>query len=117
MAAKYLAIVLLVLSLLLGGCNLFRPYRAPISQGRKIADSTLVQLKPGLRKTQIIYLLGAPNVTDPFNKNTWYYIYTYQANYMPRTQYALVLHFDKQGKLYKLSGNYPSPVKLQQTLV
>jgi outer membrane protein assembly factor BamE len=117
MKTKYLAIGLLIGSLLLGGCSLFRPYRTPIDQGRKVSDSTLAQIKPGLKKTQIIYLLGTPNVSDPFNKDTWYYVYTYEANYMPRTQYNLVLHFDKQGKLDQVSGNYPSPGKLQQTLV
>ena len=117
MKTKYFAIGLLIASLLLSGCSLFRPYRAPIDQGRKVTDSTLAQVKPGLKKTQVIYLLGTPNVADPFNKDTWYYIYTYEANYKPRTQYTLVLHFNKQGKLDRVSGNYPSPGQLQQTLV
>jgi len=116
MKTKYLGIVLLVTALLLSGCSLLLPYRTPVTQGRKITENTLAQIKPGLKKTQIIYLLGTPNVTDPFNKNTWYYVYTYEANYLPRTQYTLVLHFHKQGQLDQVSGNYPSPGRLQETL-
>lgn len=100
---------------LLTGCSLFRPYRAPVEQGLKVTPKQIEQLKPGMTKTQVRYIMGTPNLTNPFSDNKWYYIYSLQENHEPRSQKELIVKFSPAGKLTTLDGNYASPAKLQYT--
>jgi len=91
--------------MLLSGCGVFTPYHAPIDQGEKLTDSAISQIKPGMNKAQIRYLLGTPNVVDPFDKSTWYYVYTYKTNGKEMSQFQYIVHFDKNGKLTRIIVN------------
>ena len=101
--------------LLLSGCGVFTPYHAPIDQGEKFTDNAMSQIKPGMDKAQVRYLLGTPNVVDPFDKNTWYYVYTYKTSGMEMSESQYIVHFDKDGKLTRIAGNYPPPSEIRYT--
>ena len=100
----------ILLSSALGGCFL-RPYHIPIQQGKIIKPDMISQLKPGMSESQVTYLLGTPDIRDPFHPNTWYYVYTDKVGYAPRAENNLIVYF-KKGKVDQISGNYqpPSPI-------
>lgn len=50
-------------------------YRANIAQGNLIEQEDLDQLKVGMTKSQVRFLLGTPMVDDPFHLNRWDYVY------------------------------------------
>jgi outer membrane protein assembly factor BamE len=60
-----------VLSASLCGCV----YRINIQQGNFLEQSAVEQVKPGMTRSQVRYLLGTPMVADSFNKERWDYIY------------------------------------------
>jgi len=60
-----------VLSLLATACV----YRINIQQGNYLDQTAVEQVKPGMTRSQVRYLLGTPMVADSFNKERWDYIY------------------------------------------
>ena len=59
------------MSALASGCV----YRINIQQGNFLDQAAVEQVKPGMTRSQVRYLLGTPMVADSFNKERWDYIY------------------------------------------
>jgi outer membrane protein assembly factor BamE len=59
------------LSVLASGCV----YRINIQQGNFLDQAAVDQVKDGMTRSQVRYLLGTPMVADSFNKERWDYIY------------------------------------------
>lgn len=110
---KPLKFIPLFLLPLLSGC-LFHPYSPPVQQGNVITNEMISQLKPGMTPEQVSYLLGSPDVVDPYHTDDWYYVYTYQKSDLPRTEKQLVIYF-KNNRVDTISGNVnpPSPLHYQ----
>src|ERR1700729_665867 len=60
-----------VLGALASGCV----YRINIQQGNFLDQAAVEQVKAGMTRSQVRYLLGTPMVADSFNKERWDYIY------------------------------------------
>lgn len=86
------------LVLTLSGCAL-RPYQMQVEQGVTLTQGQVSQLQVGMTEDQVSFLLGTPNVVDPYHPNAWYYIYTNQENHQPMTQSQLIVNFDSSGKV------------------
>jgi outer membrane protein assembly factor BamE len=50
-------------------------YRINIQQGNFLDQAAVDQVKTGMTRSQVRYLLGTPMVADSFNKERWDYIY------------------------------------------
>jgi len=50
-------------------------YRIDIQQGNLLEESAIEQAEVGMTKSQILFLLGTPMVTDSFHENRWDYTY------------------------------------------
>jgi len=50
-------------------------YRANLSQGNLIEQKDLDQVKVGMTRNQVRFLLGTPMVDDPFHRDRWDYVY------------------------------------------
>src|ERR1700689_5385841 len=61
----------MVLGALASGCV----YRINIQQGNFLDQVAVDQVKAGMTRSQVRYLLGTPMVADSFNKERWDYIY------------------------------------------
>jgi outer membrane protein assembly factor BamE len=59
------------MGLLASGCV----YRINIQQGNFLDQAAVEQVKAGMTRSQVRYLLGTPMVADSFNKERWDYIY------------------------------------------
>lgn len=65
--------LLIVASLYLAGCAI---YKVDIPQGNVLTAEMRENLKPGMTKRQVRYVLGSPAVIDPFHPERWDYIYS-----------------------------------------
>lgn len=95
------------LVLLLGACALpefMQPYRMDIQQGNFVTQEMVAQLKPGMSKEQVRFILGTPLLTDVFHAERWDYVYYFDRRGKPREQRRLVVHF-QDGKLARLDGD------------
>lgn len=108
---KYL-IVLLGLSLF--GCsNLQFPgiYRVPIEQGNIITQEMVDQLKPGMSRSQVEYIMGSSLIKDSFNSERWDYVYTLRKSDLSREQKNLTVFFEND-KMSSFVGDFePTPEK------
>jgi outer membrane protein assembly factor BamE len=90
---KVLSTSIIIACLSLSGCA----YQMQIQQGVALKASDINALKIGMTKDQVTYLLGTPNLVDPYHPNTWYYIYTNKENRTPVDQKTGKVSFDATG--------------------
>ncbi|GAC1303213.1 MAG: hypothetical protein NVSMB10_05010 [Steroidobacteraceae bacterium] len=50
-------------------------YRINVQQGNFLDQAAVDQIKAGMTRSQVRYLLGTPLASDPFTKERWDYIY------------------------------------------
>jgi outer membrane protein assembly factor BamE len=53
-------------------------YRINIQQGNVITQEMVDQLRVGMNKRQVQFILGAPLLTDPFHAQRWDYVYLFE---------------------------------------
>ena len=82
----------------------FSVYRADINQGNYITQEMVSQLKPGLTRDQVRYILGSPLVTDVFHASRWDYVYRFSPGHGDAQQRRLSVYFEDD-KLNKVSGD------------
>lgn len=69
--------LLIVVLMTLGACSVPRisPYKIDIQQGNVVTQEMVSQLKPGMTKSQVRFVMGTPLITDVFHKDRWDYVY------------------------------------------
>lgn len=69
---------------LLPGCSLdplaerVNPYRIDVRQGNYVDQSMVSQLRKGMTRDQVRFVLGTPLVVDPFRTDRWDYVYLFK---------------------------------------
>jgi len=79
-------------------------YQVEVQQGNIITDEMVYQLRPGMTKRQVKFILGTPAIDDPFRENRWDYVYTRAAGGGGKPE-RLTAIFDEAGNLSELKGN------------
>jgi outer membrane protein assembly factor BamE len=101
-------IFLLVLSLLVTACSpslpSIKPYKMPIQQGNLVTSKMMMQLKPGMTKTQVRFVMGTPLITDSFHKDQWDYFYQMEKDGAIIEKRRVILMFEKD-LLAKVKGD------------
>jgi|TARA_B110000483_G_scaffold242097_1_gene326837 outer membrane protein assembly factor BamE len=80
-------------------------YKIGIPQGNIITQEMVDQLRPGMTKRQVIFVMGTPLVRDPFNQNRWDYIYSYQPGGGERGQERISVFFEDDA-LNRFAGDF-----------
>lgn len=86
-------------------------YKLDIPQGNILEKEKIDQIKPGMTKRQVRYVLGTPLMVDSFNQDRWDYYYSHRY-YLPGNSEAierkarLVLLFEK-GQLVTIDKIMP----------
>lgn len=77
------------------------------------------QLRPGMTKRQVRYVMGTPLLIDTFQQERWDYVYSLQPGGKARVQETLSLFFSDD-KLTHFTGDFrpePSATTEQQPLI
>jgi outer membrane protein assembly factor BamE len=94
------------LCLILSGCSFFPGvYRLDIPQGNLITQQMVDQLRPGLSKRQVTFILGTPLLRDTFDQDRWDYIYGFQPGGGTRSQERLTVYFEND-QLIRFAGDF-----------
>lgn len=64
-----------------------------IQQGTIITPEMVAQLKPGMTRSQVRFVMGTPTISDPFHQDRWDYVYTLRAR-SERESYRIALFFE-----------------------
>ena len=84
--------------------QVFQVYRMDIQQGNYISQEMVSQLKIGMTKEQVRYVLGTPLVADIFHADRWDYVYYHDRRRGQREARKIAVVFEN-GKLTRLLGD------------
>ncbi len=70
-----------LIAMMLAGCSLPniqlpRLYKVTVQQGNVITQEMVNQLKPGMTRSQVAFIMGEPVLRNTFNENRWDYVYS-----------------------------------------
>ena len=92
----------------LPGLSAIKPYRIDIQQGNFLSAEMVAQLKVGMTREQVRFVLGTPLVTDIFHGDRWDYVYWRETETGKREERRVALFF-VEGKLDRMQGDIASP--------
>ena len=107
MYKKLIFIICLLFSLTLS-LTACEPHRIDIQQGNKIEPETLAQLKVGMTRKQVLFLLGTPLLKDAFHQDRWDYIFYLKPGNQPAKQSRVTLSF-KNNQLAEIDDTAYTP--------
>ena len=84
--------------------NYLSPYRIDVRQGNFVSQEMVAQLKPGLSRDQVRFILGSPLVADMFHADRWDYVYRFQPGHGEVQQRTLTVFF-QDNKLTRVAGD------------
>lgn len=78
-------------------------YRINVQQGNFLDHAAVEQVKTGMTRSQVRYLLGSPMVADTFDKERWDYIYYLKKGRSKKLDSRRVtVYFDAADKVAKI---------------
>lgn len=84
-------------------------YRPTVQQGNVVTQEQVNELKPGMTKRQVQFLLGTPMLTDVFHADRWDYAYTFGEGSTPSDTSRVTVFFE-QNRLVRVAGDLrPQP--------
>lgn len=89
--------------------GILRPYRPDVQQGNVVTKDMVDQLRPGMTRDQVRFLLGTPMLTDIFHQDRWDYPY-YLRRRTGETQIRKLSVFFEEGKLARFDSD-PMPAE------
>ena len=96
---KSLFALLITCSVLLTGCGssvpVIKPFKMDIQQGNVVTSKMLLQLRPGMTKSQVRFIMGTPLIVDSFHSNRWDYFYQMRQAGKVVEQRRVILEFEK----------------------
>lgn len=69
-------------------------YRINVEQGNVVTEEMVEQLRPGLNRRQVRYIMGTPLIEDAFHENRWDYRYLLRNGNESLSETQLTLWFE-----------------------
>ena len=92
---KLTRIVTLTAALLMAsGCSYFGVYKRDIPQGNLVTADMVEQLRPGMTRDDVVYVMGRPLLEAPFDSNQWDYVFRPAEAYGGVERRRVTLTFD-----------------------
>lgn len=90
--------IILLAALLCVACSSalpsFKPYRMDIQQGNVVTSKMMLQLRPGMTKSQVRYIMGTPLIQDSFHRDRWDYFYQMRKGGKIIEQRRVIMEFE-----------------------
>ena len=103
--------------LALAGCSFPGVYKIDIQQGNVVTQDMIDQLRPGMTRRQVRFIIGNPLLTDTFHLDRWDYLYSLQPGGGERQQERVSLIFNGNDQLVSLAGDFMPGVSRDEALL
>ena len=81
-------------------------YKIDVQQGNVLTQEMVSQLRPGLSKDQVRFILGTPMLLDMFHADRWDYVYRLQKGSTGVVETRkFSTFFGADGKLFRVAGD------------
>lgn len=81
------------------------PHRIEIQQGNFVSQEMVAQLKSGMTKDQVRFILGTPLVSDIFHADRWDYVFVRQRANSYEVEHRRIVVFFEEGRLKRIEGD------------
>ncbi len=106
-------VFIIVCLTLLSGCSFdsvakrIDPYRIDLRQGNYLDQEMVSQLRKGMTREQVQFVLGRPLLADAFHSNRWDYVYYFQPGSKGGNAEKRIfsVFFDEEGLLDYVEGD------------
>lgn len=98
---KIIIVIVCAAVIALSACGV---HKLDIQQGNVVTPEMREQLKLGMSKRQVSFVLGSPLLIDPFHRDRWDYVYSLTKGRSKPEIQRMVLHFEND-KLARIEGN------------
>ncbi|HEY3327263.1 MAG TPA: outer membrane protein assembly factor BamE [Novimethylophilus sp.] len=71
-----------------------KPYKMDIQQGNVVTPKMMMQLRPGMTKSQVRFIMGTPLLVDGFHTDRWDYFYQMRKEGRIIEQRRVILEFE-----------------------
>jgi outer membrane protein assembly factor BamE len=92
--------IFILLSFLCVSCGTalpsIKPYKLDVQQGNVVTSKMLLQLRPGMTKSQVRFIMGTPLIQDSFHGNRWDYVYQMREGGKLKEQRQVVMMFENE---------------------
>ncbi|MCK5648920.1 MAG: outer membrane protein assembly factor BamE [Gammaproteobacteria bacterium] len=99
----------------LSDIGLPRVHKVDVPQGNVIEQDQINQLRPGMNKQQIRFIMGTPMLDDSFHANRWDYIFRFKPGYGDIEFKQATLYFNEDDKLVNIQGTFRPGDKAEET--
>lgn len=114
---SFTLILTLLLTLSMSACSDWI-YRIDVPQGNFLNDRDLEDLRMGMSREQVMFVLGRPMVKDSFDSDTWYYFYKMKRGMKKRGEdhrQSLVVYFEND-KVSRVEGDLKLPENFNEPI-
>jgi len=94
-----------------------QPYRPDIQQGNVVTKEMVDQLRNGMTRDQVRFLLGTPLVTSMFHQDRWDYVYYLKRGKGSEEQRRHLTAQFKDNRLEKFTSDEMPPETLADNLI
>ena len=105
----------------LAGCTtvprIVNEYKIDVQQGNVLTQEMVSQLRPGLTKDQVRFVLGTPVLIDLFHANRWDYVYRLQKGNGEVEMRKFSTFFDASDKLVRVAGDVAAAQSADATAI
>ena len=113
---KKLSLLILMLLLVSAGCShpvlpsLPTPgvpfvHKIDIQQGNVVTQEMVAQLRLGMNKKKVRFVMGTPIIQDTFHSNQWDYVYTFHEGGGGTERRLITVIFNDAGQLINVEGD------------
>lgn len=71
-----------------------KPFKLEVQQGNVVTSKMLLQLRPGMTKSQVRFIMGTPLIQDSFHGKRWDYAYQLREGGKLKEQRRVILDFE-----------------------
>ena len=103
--------------LALAGCSFPGVYKIDIQQGNVVTQDMINQLRPGMTRRQVRFIMGNALLTDTFHPDRWDYLYSLQPGGGERQQERVSVFFNQNDQLVSLSGDFMPGVSRDEAIL
>ncbi|WP_417656080.1 outer membrane protein assembly factor BamE [Pseudidiomarina aestuarii] len=97
--------------IILSGCSVLDSmvYKIDVPQGNYLEQRDIDQLRVGMSKAQVEYVVGAPVAANPFENDVWYYVFDMNSGSGDGDYNRKVTLTFKDDKLVSYEGSFDRP--------
>jgi outer membrane protein assembly factor BamE len=115
---QFRILTILLSFIFISACSIPKVYKLTVQQGNIVTQDMLDELKEGMTKRQVAYVMGTPLIRSPYQQDRWDYLYTLERRDKVVKDYQVTVFF--KDELYShYEGEVPQeakPEKQQEVL-